>query len=415
MLRGWSRPARQGIRGCLGYGDSCDGHVAWDVARGSSSRMSRSTRPGSAGASTPADDTGRDRVGRASTTARAGSSSDCGRPTAPRASPWGAIGCTFFGRSRRSGVLPLFVGQDCGDIERLVDEIGRHDGNYKLAGLAFWSCVAGARDRGIRSAGKDGGRFGGGVARSRQGAQHALRPEIPVYLSSLRRRDDAGGSRSPAERLAATGATAIKVKIGGRMGRDDATPGRTRAAGQACANDVRRRRDDPRGCERLVRREAGHRSRPHARGPRRLPVRGAVRVGGLRGDEVAWPMHSNTCSSPAASRMRASKSSAGWSLIAASTSCSPTWSATAASCGSMRVARLAAEAGMDVSFHSAKSDFAAAYMLHIAAATPNLGRFRSSSKTRRPWARMRRPSRVVRTGLATVGSHCGPTVPMGVR
>ena len=39
----------------------------------------------------------------------------------------------------------------------------------------------------------------------------------------------------------------------------------------------------------------------------------------------------------------------------------------------LRVARRAAEAGMDASFHSAKSDFSAAYMLHLAAVTPNLG------------------------------------------
>jgi hypothetical protein len=40
-------------------------------------------------------------------------------------------------------VLPLFVGHDVRSIERMVDEVGRHDDNYKLGGLAFWSCVAG--------------------------------------------------------------------------------------------------------------------------------------------------------------------------------------------------------------------------------------------------------------------------------
>jgi hypothetical protein len=39
-------------------------------------------------------------------------------------------------------VLPLFVGQDVRNIEQVVDEVGRYDSNYKLAGFAFWSCVA---------------------------------------------------------------------------------------------------------------------------------------------------------------------------------------------------------------------------------------------------------------------------------
>jgi L-alanine-DL-glutamate epimerase-like enolase superfamily enzyme len=41
----------------------------------------------------------------------------------------------------------------------------------------------------------------------------------------------------------------------------------------------------------------------------------------------------------------------------------------------LRVARLAAAAGLEASYHSAQSDFTAAYMLHLAAVTPNLGRF----------------------------------------
>jgi L-alanine-DL-glutamate epimerase-like enolase superfamily enzyme len=41
----------------------------------------------------------------------------------------------------------------------------------------------------------------------------------------------------------------------------------------------------------------------------------------------------------------------------------------------LRVARLAATAGLDASYHSPTSDLATAYMLHLSAVTPNLGRF----------------------------------------
>src|SRR5438105_14973560 len=41
-------------------------------------------------------------------------------------------------------VAPFFVGKDARDLEPLLDELYRHDSNYKFQGLALWVCVAAA-------------------------------------------------------------------------------------------------------------------------------------------------------------------------------------------------------------------------------------------------------------------------------
>ena len=39
-------------------------------------------------------------------------------------------------------VIPFFVGKDARELDQLVDEIYRHDSNYKMQVLALWVCVA---------------------------------------------------------------------------------------------------------------------------------------------------------------------------------------------------------------------------------------------------------------------------------
>src|SRR5262245_37934700 len=39
-------------------------------------------------------------------------------------------------------VAPFFVGKDARQLEPLLDELYRHDSNYKFQGLALWVCVA---------------------------------------------------------------------------------------------------------------------------------------------------------------------------------------------------------------------------------------------------------------------------------
>ncbi|SEL83062.1 mandelate racemase/muconate lactonizing enzyme family protein [Parapedobacter koreensis] len=120
-------------------------------------------------------------------------------------------------------VIPFFIGKDARDMETLVDEVYAYESNYKLAGMAFWNCVAqvemGVLDMLGKVAGKSVGAILGKVRRRR----------IPVYISSLTRETTPEQEVEwLAQRLQETGAQAVKLKIGGRMSKNaDAFPGRT--------------------------------------------------------------------------------------------------------------------------------------------------------------------------------------------
>jgi L-alanine-DL-glutamate epimerase-like enolase superfamily enzyme len=305
-------------------------------------------------------------------------------------------------------VLPWFVGQDARDIERLMDEVARQDGNYKLAGLAFWSCMAGAElaafdllgkmagvsaaellvgSPGCQSAGYRGGdrreRSSGGQPPVPGGTQvgedanlgYPLRRVIPVYLSSLRRETTPDEEvRRLAERLAATGARAVKFKIGGRMGRGDAMPGRT---------------------ERLValaRRTFGDGVTIHVDANGSYTAEQAIDVGRMLEDHgvylfeepCAWEDFEATKRVAdqldrvlvAGGEQEGSFEKFRWMVGNRGVDVvQPDVVNNGGFVRTLRVARLAAAAGMDASFHSAKSDFSAAYMLHMAAVTQNLGPF----------------------------------------
>jgi L-alanine-DL-glutamate epimerase-like enolase superfamily enzyme len=120
-------------------------------------------------------------------------------------------------------VAPYFVGKDARDLESLIDGVYIHNSNYKLAGLAFWCCVAWVEYSLLDLLGRVANRPVGGLLGG------VIRRDVPVYLSSLRR------DNTPEQevdwlgrRLEQTGARAVKIKIGGRMSRNaDAAPGRT--------------------------------------------------------------------------------------------------------------------------------------------------------------------------------------------
>jgi len=126
-------------------------------------------------------------------------------------------------------VAPYFIGQDARNLETLVDGVYTWKSNYKLAGIAFWYCVAAVELSIWDMLGKIAGKSVGELLSAPSG--RTPRREIPIYLSSLRR------DTTPEEevawitpRLAETGATAVKLKIGGRMsGNADAWPGRSEA------------------------------------------------------------------------------------------------------------------------------------------------------------------------------------------
>jgi len=120
-------------------------------------------------------------------------------------------------------VIPHFIGQDARDLENLVDEVYVTNSNYKLAGQAFWCPVAYVEqslfDLMGKALKKPAGELMGGV----------LRKEIPVYLSGSGRDTTAEEEVEIYVRgVEATGAKAVKFKIGGRMSDNrDAYPGRT--------------------------------------------------------------------------------------------------------------------------------------------------------------------------------------------
>jgi L-alanine-DL-glutamate epimerase-like enolase superfamily enzyme len=121
-------------------------------------------------------------------------------------------------------VLPFFVGKDARGVEALVDGVYEAGYNYKMQGQAFWICVASAEfavlDLLGRVAGKPVAELLGGI----------LRTELPLYHANNYRHLDAEASLERIQRnVVAIGATALKLKVGGRMLRDDLVPGRTRA------------------------------------------------------------------------------------------------------------------------------------------------------------------------------------------
>lgn len=118
-------------------------------------------------------------------------------------------------------VAPHFIGKDARNLESLIDYVYRE--NYKLAGLAFWCPVAYVEQAVLdllgKVANKPVGALLGGIVRT----------EIPVYLSGSDRILSAEEEVAVYERgVPATGAKAVKFKIGGRMSRNlDTYPGRT--------------------------------------------------------------------------------------------------------------------------------------------------------------------------------------------
>jgi L-alanine-DL-glutamate epimerase-like enolase superfamily enzyme len=125
----------------------------------------------------------------------------------------------FFGR-----VLPWFIGADLRDIETL--SLRCLTANYKIVGLALWNAVGHLEMLALEAIGQAAGK-----------PVHALlggarRREVSVYLSSRERTTtpEQEIDRFMLPRVEATGARAVKLGIGGRMSRNaDAAPGRSEA------------------------------------------------------------------------------------------------------------------------------------------------------------------------------------------
>ncbi len=120
-------------------------------------------------------------------------------------------------------VAPFFKGKDARALEPLLWELYRHNDNYKYQGLAFWVCAAAAEFAVLDLLGKVASMS---VADLLGGLQ---RSEVAVYRASGNR------GNSPEEEVVylqkivlESGAKAIKFRLGGRMSKNaDSLPGRT--------------------------------------------------------------------------------------------------------------------------------------------------------------------------------------------
>jgi L-alanine-DL-glutamate epimerase-like enolase superfamily enzyme len=117
--------------------------------------------------------------------------------------------------------VPRFAGRDARDVFRLVARAARDD--YEYAGLPYWSAI-GQVEVAIWDL---LGRVAGRACAAMIGP--VLRTAIPVYMSSNKRDTTPEAEVAHlAQRVAETGARAIKLKIGRRMGYNtDMTPGRS--------------------------------------------------------------------------------------------------------------------------------------------------------------------------------------------
>lgn len=303
-------------------------------------------------------------------------------------------------------VLPLVVGQDARSLPWLLDAIARHDGNYKLVGLPFWSCAAIVEIALLDMLGKSAelsvGELLGGV----------VRRDIPVYLSSLRR--DTTPEQEVellATRLAETCARAAKFKIGGRMGRFDAAPRRTE---QLVA---------------LARKTLGDDVALLADANGSYTVDQAIEVGRMLEDhgvlyfEEPCPWEDFEATRQVADRLQRIQVTGGeqdaslekfrWMIAHRGVDVvQPDVVNNGGFIRTQRVARLAAAAGVDVSLHSSRNDFLACYMLHMASATPNLTAYQEflvDPPKRKSWFA---PNFEVRSGL--VAAPSGPGLGMAI-
>ena len=120
-------------------------------------------------------------------------------------------------------VAPYFLGKDARELERHLFEVYRFRSNYKLQGLALWCPVAWVEfavlDMLGRIKGQSIAELTGGV----------VRREVPFYIASGRRDSTPEEEVEYLAKLVEeTGAKAVKFRVGGRMSRNaDAMPGRT--------------------------------------------------------------------------------------------------------------------------------------------------------------------------------------------
>lgn len=121
-------------------------------------------------------------------------------------------------------VLPHFLAKDAREVTTLIDNAYRLNSNYKYAGMPLWNCIGSVEIAVWDLLGK--------LAKRPvyQLLGKPVRKEYGVYISDFYRGGEPmeGVIDRLAEKLAATGAKGIKIKIGGRMQNTAEDQARTR-------------------------------------------------------------------------------------------------------------------------------------------------------------------------------------------
>ncbi|MCG5054710.1 MAG: mandelate racemase/muconate lactonizing enzyme family protein [Myxococcales bacterium] len=121
-------------------------------------------------------------------------------------------------------VAPFFIGKDARALAALVEGVFLHERNYKLVGVPLSCCVSWAEFALLDLLGRLADKPVWSLF-----ADVPLRTRVPMYLSSTSRETTPEQEVDLfAQALDATGAQALKYKVGGRMsGNIDAAPART--------------------------------------------------------------------------------------------------------------------------------------------------------------------------------------------
>jgi L-alanine-DL-glutamate epimerase-like enolase superfamily enzyme len=262
-------------------------------------------------------------------------------------------------------VAPFFKGKDARELEPLLWELYRHDDNYKYQGLALWTCVAAAEFAVLDLLGKLAdrpiGELLGGVRRR----------DIAVYRASGNRGNTPEEEVEYLERIVAeVGAKALKFRLGGRMSRNaDSRPGRTEAL------------------IRLVREAFGPEMTLYADANSSYDAREAIRIGRLMG-EHGYAVYEEPCRFDDLEETRAvadalripvawgeqASSEAGFRWMIAHRGVDvvqPDLHYHGGFIRSMRVARMAHEAGLPCTPHMSGSGLGYLDAAHFASCIPN--------------------------------------------